>query len=193
MGLPTTDSLITDTVLTANINEALHTLENEGEWQWQEATETIAATVGNASLTPSSTNYSRTVALTIPGGDPLEVRDIEFLDKLVNASGPPVFYGFWAGTLLIRPKADTSYSFTHRYLKREIDLASGSDTPLVPDRWVPAVVEYASMLCYRRMNDAANAKICLDSYMQWVDRARRNGDLKANEAGGGMRDAEGMS
>ena len=56
MGLPTTDSLITDTALTAAINEALHTFENEGVWQWQEATETLNATVGNATLTPSSTN-----------------------------------------------------------------------------------------------------------------------------------------
>jgi len=186
MGIPTTDGLLTSTKVNAFINEALNQLEGEGIWQWQEATETLSAVVTNATLTPSSTNYGRTVALTIPGGDPLELKPIAFLDKLVNASGPPVFYGFWAGQLLIRPKADASYSFTHRYLKREVALVADGDTPLVPDRWSPAVVEYAASLAYRSMNDADNAARCVSAYQDWVRRATTEGVLKADEQGGGI-------
>ncbi len=188
MGIPSGDSLLTTTVQTAFINEALHKLEGEGEWQWQEATETLNATTGNATLTPSSVNYSRTkhLAISTGVGAPLELKDISFLDKLANASGEPVFYGFWAGALIIRPKADGSYSFTHRYLKREVDLVSGSDVPLVPDRWIPAVVEYAACLAYRRINDADNAARCLAAYQDWVQRAMNEGDLKATESGGGV-------
>ena len=186
MGIPSSDSLITSAKLTAFINEAINQMEGEGVWQWQEATETLNATVGNATLTPSSTNYGRTVALTIPGGDPLELKSVGFLDKLVNASGPPVFYGFWAGQLLIRPKADTSYSFTHRYMKREIALSAGGDTPLIPDRWIPAVVEYAASLAYRSVNDTDNAARCIAAYQDWIRRAASTGDLKANQQGGGI-------
>ena len=186
MGIPSSDSLITSTKLTAFINEALNQMESEGVWQWQEGTETLNATVGNATLTPSSTNFGRTVALTIPGGDPLELKPIAFLDKLVNASGPPIFYGFWAGQLIIRPKADASYSFTHRYMKREVALVSGSDTPLVPDRWIPAVVEYAASLAYRSINDADNAARCIAAYQDWIRRAVSAGALKADQQGGGI-------
>lgn len=186
MGLPTTDSLITDTVLTALINEAIHTLEYEGEWWWLEGTETLNATVGNSTLTPSSTNYSRTKSLTYTTGQDLDLKDIAFLDILLPSQGPPAFYGFWGNIIHIRPKADTSYSFTHRYLKRELDLASGSDTPLVPDRFTPAIVEYAAYLGYRRSNDGDNAALCLSAYKDWVKRSVANGDLKVTEEGGGV-------
>jgi hypothetical protein len=188
LGIPSGDALLTTTVQTAFINEALHKLEGEGEWQWQEGTETLNAVITNSTLTPSSTNYSKTkhLSVTTGAGAPLELKDISFLDKLANASGEPVFYGFWAGLIQIRPKADASYSFTHRYLKREVDLVSGSDTPLVPDRWIPAVVEYAACLCYRRINDADNAARALAAYQDWVGRAAEVGDLKATESGGGV-------
>lgn len=186
MGVPTSDSLITSAKITAFLNEALNQLETEGIWQWQEGTETLNAVVTNATLTPSSTNYARTVSLTIPGGDPLELKPIGFLDKLASASGPPVFYGFWAGQILIRPVANASYSFTHRYLKREVALASGSDTPLVPDRWIPIVIEYACCLAYRSINDAENAARCLSAYQDGIRRAQMAGDLKADNQGGGL-------
>ena len=56
----------------------------------------------------------------------------------------------------------------------------------MPDRWIPAVVEYASCLCYRRMNDGDNADMCQKAYDRWITRARANGDLKAMEEGGGV-------
>ncbi len=187
MGIPPSDSLITTAKITGFLNEAINALEGEGIWQWQEATETLNATVGNATLTPSSTNYGRTVALVLSGTDPLELKSVSFLDRLANASGPPIFYGFYAGQLLIRPKADTSYSFTHRYVKREIALSAGGDTPLVPDRWCPAVVEYAACLAYRSINETEKAAQCLSAYQDWIRRAMLNGDLKADNQGGGRR------
>lgn len=188
MGIVSSDSLITTTVQTAVINEALRKLEGEGEWQWQEATETLNIALNGTTLTPSSTNYSRTKSLSPATGvgDALELKDIAFLDKMATFTGPPTFYGFWAGVIQIRPKSDGAYSFTHRYLKREIALSAGSDTPLVPDRWCPAVVEYAACLAYRRINDTDNAARCLAAYQAWVDAAKQNGDLKAMTSGGGL-------
>jgi hypothetical protein len=186
LGLSASDSLITDTVLDSLINEAVHQFETEADWEWLETQETLNATSGNSTLTPGAT-HARTVSLTdIAGDTPLVERPIQELEMLTAATGIPQFYGFYAGLLEIRPKANGSYSYRHKFVRFEPDLVSGTDTPLAPSTYHYAYVEYASALVHRRLQDERKAAQCMAAYNSWVERARRRSNLMSPSHGGGI-------
>jgi hypothetical protein len=163
-GLPSSDTLVTDANLTDIINEANHTLENEADWPWLEAVETVAVSAAGLNFTPAAT-YLRTVSIRKDTDDhPLVQWDIEQLDRLSNASGPPQWYGFYAGKVEFRPKATGSFSLIHRYLRFEPELSGDTDVPLSPTVWHRLIVEYAACLVWRRVGEPDKAAQALAAF-----------------------------
>jgi len=184
--LDVNDASLDNTALNALINEAVHTFETEADWPWLEAFEDLSVTTGNSTKAPAAT-YLRTISLFDTASDmPLEEKEIEFLDRLTAAQGKPRFYGYFAGSLEFRPKADGAYTLRHRYLRFEPDLVADGDTPIAYTAWHPAIVEYACALVYRRLQDTQRAAQYVESYKMWVDKAKKRSNLSTPDQGGGI-------
>lgn len=185
LGVPTDDALFTDTVLASLLNDALHAIEVKHDWPWLEAVETIATASGTANYSPAS-GWMRTVNVTISGRPPLERVGINELDMLLGTTGDPKYYGIFAEKIEVRPVPTTILSMTHRYIKKETDLASAGDTPLIPASFTPAVVALAAAFGFRRSNQLADAGAALAEYQQWEERMLVRADRLSEETGGGQ-------
>jgi hypothetical protein len=96
----------------------------------------------------------------------------DLLSEPTTVTGLPDRYGLWAENIEVRPAPDQSYSFKLGYIKRESDLVSGSDQPLLPSQFDGAVISYACYLLATREGDTTNAAVHLATYNDWVRRMR---------------------
>jgi hypothetical protein len=158
LGLPTTDGLITDTVLGRLINAAMQDLEADEDWPWLQASETIATVAGTGAYTPAAT-WARTRGLRVTTDEPMKFFSLEELDFMwpdPTTRGRPIAYTVEAEQLVLRPIPDAVYSLTHTFIKAPTDLSSSSDTPLMPSRFHHGIVEVAAALAARRQGSAAS-------------------------------------
>lgn len=184
LGVPSSDALFTDTVCTSLINAALHAIEVRHDWPWLEAVETIPTVNATDAYTPNAA-WMRTVSLTISGRHPLERVSIEKLDSLLGTTGDPRFYGVFAEQLIVRPVPTGALNMTHRYIKKEADLAADANTPLMPASFHESIVSYAAHLGFRRSNQLADAGAALAEFQAWEERMLQRGDRLSEETGGG--------
>lgn len=184
LGVPDSDALFTDTVCTALVNAALHSIETRNDWAWLEAVETIATINATDTYTPAAT-WLRTISVTIPGREPLQRKTIEELDMLLGTTGDPRFYGIFAEKIVLRPVPTSALNMTHRYVKYEADLSANGDTPLMPASYHHAIVSFAAYLGFRRSNQLADAGAAQAEYQQWEERMLARADRKSDDTGGG--------
>lgn len=179
MGLTSADALFTSTVLTELVNEAVHAIETENDWPWLEAITTHSTTAGTQTLTVP-TDWLRTRNLWITDNGPLTNTGFTDLRARFEASvqGQPAMYSVTADTIYLGPTPDAVYTVNHHYIKREPDLTSDTDSPLMPASFHPAIVEHATYLGLRRSREEGRASVALDAYQGWlrrmVDNRRRS-------------------
>lgn len=128
MGLPDGDSLFDSTALDALVNAALRQIETEGDWSWLEAVETIDLIDGTDAYSPA-VDFVRTMALQLGTGAPLKKLPLKELLYQGGSVGRPVYYGFRADQLLLRPvpgAAEAGDDLVHTYLRSETPLSAGS-------------------------------------------------------------------
>jgi hypothetical protein len=131
------------------INDGYHALAEEASWPWLEAT-----TTGTPPLTISDLRQVLYVVDTaqqmrLVAGD---ARDVVDVDPQVTSTGTPIMY--WLdGLTTLRTYPVGSNTLSVRYIKVPADLVSGSDVPLVPERYRNLIVDLAVI---RALEDKSN-------------------------------------
>lgn len=171
MGLTSGDPLFTSPVLTELVNEAVHVIETEEDWPWLEAITTHSTTAGTQTLTVP-TDWLRTRNLWIADNDPLVNTGFTDLRARFDATtrAQPTHYSLTADAIYLGPTPDATYTVNHHYIKREPDLTSDTDSPLMPASFHAAIVEHATYLGLRRSREEGRASVALDAYQGWLRR-----------------------
>lgn len=192
-GLDSTDARLTTTRVDGFVNDALHQIEVEHDWPWLQASTTISAVSGTGSYSVPS-DWLRTRYLRIDADSTMERYDIAELDDRwpdSSSTGRPSEYAVDVDAIVIRPIPDTSYTITHRYIKREPDLTDDSQSPLMPASFHAAIAELAAYLGLRSVREETRSQVCLQEYQQWQqrmmdDRRRFTGPARIRTRPGGF-------
>jgi hypothetical protein len=148
---------LSDTRCNSFLNEAYHSVceWNGTPWPFLETT-----TTGTAPLTISDlreivyvTNTSLNEVL-----EPEDIRNLNDWNPGLTLTGTPVRYYLDGTTTLKVWPASTSASLSVRYLKVPTDLSSDSDSPVIPARFHPLVVDMAEVLAYQDASDFQEAE-----------------------------------
>lgn len=161
------DTGLTSTVHTAHINAALKQISNERDWPWLFTTATINTVAGTATYA-HPTGYVRTDSIFEPAtGIILQERQIEELDQY-TASDRPLLWCSYGTNIVLGPKPDDVYALTHRYVRVEPLLTTGSDLPLIPNAFDEGVVEWATYLGQTFTRQFDKAQEAAARYNAWL-------------------------
>ncbi len=188
-GTSTTDGLLTATSMTDAVNEAMHSLNAEMDWEWLQAAETITTIAGTDLYTPGGGTFINGAAgtwmrtLDIRHSDD---RSMDFWDGpslrerwALVAATEPLEWGVEVNQVILRPIPDGVYTLRHTYLVNDVDLSADGDVPLVPTSEHYAIVELATVLALRRDVQNTRVQMAQAAYDAWLTRAR-NKRLRVN-------------
>lgn len=150
------------------INEAMHELDSEEQWDYL-----FASTTGTAPITIADLDSVESV-LDVAALNPLVQvdRSALFQDTVdLTITGQALYWYKTAPTIIAVYPVSTA-TMTVKYYKFGPDLSAGGDAPLVPDRWRQAIVEKAAAKAFRDSNDKAAADDCLAEYARLVSQMR---------------------
>ena len=140
------------------INDAMHEVDELERWDYL-----YASAAGNAPLTVADLREVELVFLTATSVPlPYQRRDVlgaVFGDY--TATGTPVYWFSLTPTQIGVYPAAGATSITVKYWKFGPDLSATTDTPLMPDRFRPAIVELAAAKAFRDSNEPDAAQDCL--------------------------------
>lgn len=185
LGVPATDAFYTDVVIDELLNSAAHFLEGEEPWAWLEKEQTINTANGTSTYAVAA-DYRASIALLDPAGFPLEQVEAKMLRRLIGASGVPKLWDILGTNVRVAPTPTGVQALVHSYLGGETDMASDSDTLLLPVVYHRAVVEYAAYLAYRRAHNAPEAGAAKAAYDEWLALMRKEAPRYSKDTGGGM-------
>jgi len=184
LGVPSDDSLFTNAVLTALINDALQIVSSEADWYWLEKQENLSLVNGTSAYTVAS-DCTRTINVEDPTGIALARKPVDELVSMSTATAGVVrFFSPYGLKLEFRPVPNTSITVVHRYLGGETALSADGDTPLMPAQFQPALVEYAAYLAKMRVGNTQEAAANLEVYQGMVA-TMKDRNLKLAESRGG--------
>lgn len=185
LGRPTTDAVLTSTILTALVNEALDYLSVEADWEWLEKSETITTVNGTQSYSVAA-DCRRTVSLLNPEGFPIPRKPIHEVRMMGTASGTPRMFSPYKNALIVRPIPSGAEAFTHLYIGGETDLSADGDTPLLPAVWDPTLIAKACELAAMREGNSTEAAAYKASYDQWIEKMKAIAPRLSPDTGGGV-------
>jgi hypothetical protein len=175
-----TDTRLTDAVITGAINDAIRKITLEHDWFWLVPTPATISTIAGTKSYSLPAAHLRTKNLVLTDtGDALVQYPITDLDRVV-AEGRPQIYAIEGSTLYLAPTPDAVYAIQHRYFQTETPLTSGSDTPLIPKEFSEGIIQEASKNAARFIKDSQLAQECAADYNDWLKTARDN-NLKSKE------------
>lgn len=185
IGVPQTDATNTTSVVDRLVNDALHEIEVMHEWPWLQTSTTIAASSGTGSYAVPA-DWLRTRYLQIDGDAVMEGYELGDLIARWPTStdrGRPYEFTVDGDAVLLRPRPDTAYTVTHYYVKREPDLTSDDQSPLMPASFHVAIAEKAAEISFRRAGQMDRASVCGAAFADWerrmlTDRRRRSGMMR---------------
>lgn len=137
------------------LNDALHAIDDLEPWSYLQAT-----TTGTSPLTIADLGRVFTVADTTNGvslGYLSRPQVVDGFGSTTLTSARPYWYYLTGGTTVVAFPV-SSVSLTVNYFKVGPDLSSGSDVPLMPDRFRYAIVEYATAAALRDVSNYAEAQ-----------------------------------
>lgn len=175
---PTDASVTADKVRRA-LNDALRFIEVDRDWPWNEHLATLSTVAGQGSY-PLPADWAKTRRLRVPGERPMDrLSPLELDDAHPDdAQGTPRHWAVEGDELLLRPVPDGVYAVRHHYLRAEPDLVVDADTPRLPARFHPALVEAAAWLVLRGDREDVRALADFGAFGAWrermVDDARRH-------------------
>jgi hypothetical protein len=178
LGVPSTDGVFTQTVVTGFINEALTEIATEHDWPWLQTAETLSTVAGTSYVTPAATwTGTRYVTITVGGVTlPLSRRTFdELLDSYTTTTpGRPEAWSIEQDRIELRPIPDSVYTITHGLLRAEKVLASGSDTPYMPDAYASAIVNLTVAIALGRSKEDSRAIAAQAHYDRWLGKMLDN-------------------
>lgn len=189
LGIPTTDAFFASGNLTSLLNAALHYIETEFDWPWLETNESIPTVNAQQAYTTAAGAMRTVTVRNATSGVLLRELPLEELDFWGTPAGSPRAFARQASSLLLVPVPTGVESLTHRYVRSEPDLASGTDTPLMPASFHQSIVEYAAYLSFRRDSNVGEAGAALAAYNDWREQMMRRANRWADTDGGGARQA----
>lgn len=178
LGVPSSDSFYTDTILTDFVNEAVQAIAEEESWPWLQAGTTFVTALVTPSTTSGAdyaipTDWQRTKNLVVFGFEPFTLQPQQDIDQVI-ALGRPLSYCVVNDKIRVRPFPDGAYTITHEYYKVEPELVNDSDEPLLPNQFRKAIVDYATYLAHERSSlEPQRVQEALARYNMWLNRMRQ--------------------
>lgn len=152
------------------INEAMHEINDQEDWLFLQTTSTGTAPLTISDLDTVLSVYDSTQQRSLGRESAGDLVD-RFGD--LTTTGTPLFYYVTSNTLNVYP-ANTTDSLSVRYFKVQTDLSSGSDVPLMPDRYRQAIVEFAAAKAYIDSDNPDMAMVCRQVGQAIVDRMKQS-------------------
>lgn len=174
LGVPSTDALLTSTIVGANVNEALQEINSEEDWPWLNATETLTTVAGTQAYALNAL-WLRTRSVTVLDDYPLErYTEKELTDfwPFSSSTARPQGFAIEGGQILFGPIPNAVYSVRHRYVKMEATIAS-TTVPLMPAQFHSSIVELAMHITLKRSREDARSQEALASYQRWLSKMRK--------------------
>lgn len=132
----------TDTAQNEAVAAAVRRVAGIKRWPWQESTSAAATiAVGGSALSALPANFLHPDAVRITFGSetssldwvqPQEIRQALHLDQL---KGLPYWWTYYAGQVLVYPRADRLYTATLDYVSKPAAITADSDTLPGPDNY----------------------------------------------------------
>lgn len=182
-GVDANDGLATDTVTNSFINAALREVYSMTDWDFLVATETISTVVGTIEYTPAAT-WKTTIRL--------EDAEIGFsLQEVVpaqgarylNENGRSSMYYIEGGQIHLLPNPAQVRDITHVYYQAPAALALDTDTPVIPDWGIDAVICSAAVKLAARADNTSQHRLLMQEkkeYQKYLkDEARRSKGVPA--------------
>lgn len=177
----------------AYVNEGIHYLETMAPdgWPWMRQTISMTTTVAAYTFTQlgsqASSNTTQPIAKVLSVKvlnqtyyQPLVYRTIDEADQLypaTNNQGLPESYTVDGNTLTILPTPQTAGYYTKiRVVTVEPDLSASSDTPVMPAVFHGAIVDAATYMAYKELQDGQTVATYEQQINRWIDRFRRYGN-----------------
>ncbi len=175
-GLPSDDPMLDADVVNDAVMTALRHIETLDDWWWLIARETLTTTASNEVLTPN-VRTQRTKSLTYVEtgfGALQQVALEELLSERSASTGRPQRWAEQGASIILDPIPSDAFELYHVYVTTEAELVDDAGTPLLPDRYSDAVIEYAAHLLLRRVRDQERAGEAFAAYQVWEARMRDN-------------------
>ncbi len=168
-GLASDDARFPEATLDRMINRGLRSLSAEHIWPWLQDSETLTTVSGTESYAPASA-WVRTKRLTCEGYDLVEMQ-VESATPFLEGTGAPVGYFIEEDEIHLVPVPDGVYSVEHVYEAEEPELTSGSDSPLLPDRYTDWLVYTVLVQVATRLRDDGLYRIADRERSKWYRRS----------------------
>lgn len=176
VGVASTDGQLTPTVLGQLINDANHAIEVMEDWPWLAKSATFMTVTGVGDY-PMPADWLRTDEVLVnwtdgstPTLEHLSPREIN--DRFpFNNTAQPEAWSVQGDRMLLRSVPEGAYQMTHWYYRTEPDLFQDTDTPVMPASFHTAIVELATTLAARRVQQegrAVSAQTAFDNL--WLPR-----------------------
>lgn len=146
LGLPSTDGLITSSVVTDALNVAIQQISTNQEWPWLYLEDTFQTVAGTALYNlPPANIMLKWIAYK---DDALDLVQRQDLVRVSQIQGRPTIYAESGDNIILGPVPDGVYTISRGYYQREPLLVNGSDSPLLPDVFADyAATVAAKTLC----------------------------------------------
>lgn len=176
LGVNSNDTRLTSSVRTRAINEAVRQVTLEADWPWLVTSGTLTTVVGTASYSVPSTWFRTRHIIHQDNGDSLLHRSLIDVDSynISGRQGRPMIYTVEGSAILLGPVPDGVYNLTHRFMRTETALVSGSDSTLIPTLYSRGVVEWATSALLREIREMDRAVEADAEYIKWLKRTKDN-------------------
>lgn len=134
-GLSTNDLRITDARILELINESLSAISAERDWPWLEDMDTIS-TVVDQQIYAFPTDAVMLKNLFMDRGRELRYETPTSFHKASHLTGYPRWYTIIDNNIYIAPVPQKVETITALFSKSEPILTTGTDTPIIPERYI---------------------------------------------------------
>lgn len=168
VGVDRKDPMVTEETCRRAINSGLQKISLIVDWPWLQRSVTFTTTATDTYDTPG--DWRKTRHIVDPNGSRLDRYDRGQLDDRWTGTetGMPREYAIEADKIVLRPVPTVGLELTHRYLRREERLEQSSDSPLLPDEFSNAVVEYAAGQVLRKVRRYSDANVATALYQSEI-------------------------
>lgn len=152
---------VSEVLVGALLNEALHKIERAAMWKWAEAEETLVIDAG----TQVPTTQPADLALPLMARNLGTRRDLTFHDDrqrfeydndpTSQRTGRVESYSIYGGDLRFYPKASQDEAIAFRYYRAWPDMVDDTDEPPFPETWHDLLTSYAAAKIALRLQPVA--------------------------------------
>lgn len=136
-----TDNLLSDSVLTGLVNEAVRKVSRERAWPWLLTSATVSVATTGLGTLPTDFLQAREL---LYGTDPSPVPYVSF--DAILASKNAYVWSENGTSIVVEPAPASSTNFTLWYYQREEALSADGDLPLIPATYEDIVATWTAHL-----------------------------------------------